>query len=390
MVKMEKGIFKILGLGLIILTLFTLAQAYYSAYIHMFLFAMCYILCSKQQKVTFGFLVSGLTICFAFILMSYLKGDGAIMTHVGFFLHYMTWPIMYICVAKSYNAKEIKHLLYFIIAICIIGDILSLIQLGVNPEISRLMAGVHLEDEKAEYYRLGVGGYGYVFAMSFLTYGVVRWVKVSKSVPERIYLITFLVINSIFIIYASYTTAIILTILLFGVALLSDAKYNTQIAIIVVATILLVLFGKFFLELGYRVAKQLELGFVAKRFDQLLYAHETEDLSTLNRFELYKMSWDTFWSNPLIGGEDYGGHSQILDTFARYGILAVLLPVFFFNCKKLCDKIINKYSWLIFGLAFFAFTCVDTCSVMQLPVTVFFVVPLIIHMEQERKTEGIK
>ena len=52
--------------------------------------------------------------------------------------------------------------------------------------------------------------------------------------------------------------------------------------------------------------------------------------------KLYRMSWETFFRNPLFGNmfERYrtdGGHSFIMDNFAQFGILGAVLMAFMYK-----------------------------------------------------------
>ena len=383
MIVTEKGAFKFLTFALVVITLFTLTQAYYSAYLHIALLLLCIFICKNEQPVTLRFLLGGVAICFLFVILSIIKENGAVMEHIGFYLHYITWPFLFVCAVRKLNRKEISHLLYFIIGICLIGNILTLIQLNINPDISRLLAGRQLQEEKVQYYKLGVGGYGYVFAMAFLMYGIVRWLKQTKSKAEKFYLLLFLVVNSLLILYAGYTTAILLSLGMICFALASDLRIGYRILLVLFGSVLILVFGKFLLETCYNIADSLELTWVAKRFEQLLYSQETNDLSSLKRVVLYGMSWNTFIENPFFGGSDYGGHSQVLDLLAQYGIFAVFMPIFFGSCQSLCNKFLGKSKVFVVFLAFLLFACIDTCSVMQIPVAVFFVVPLMLYQTLE-------
>lgn len=382
----NKTILKVNTLWLVIISLFTLAQIYYSAYIHAILLVLCFIACYKERRTAIKFLFMAIGICSIFVLLSILNKNGTTMEHVGFYLHYVTWPLIFLYVIKNYKTKEKEKLLYIILLLCIIGDILTLKQLSINMEISRLLAGTHLEGEKIKYYKLGVGGYGYVFAMSFLTFGVVRWLKNTKNKIEKIFLSIFLLINYLFILYASYTTAIIMTVVLTVLAMIYDWKKNSKILCILVMGIFIVIFGRTILRFCYNRASDLGLVWVAKRFGQLLYANENNDVLSLSRMNLYIQSITAFIKSPILGGKIYGGHSQIFDSFARYGIFAILLLFFLKNCMKMCNNLLCKNKLIAFYVVFIVFTCIDTCNVMQIPAVVFFVVPLIMHIEMERKT----
>ena len=204
----NEKIFTFCVAALIILSLFTAAQAYYSVFIHVGIFMLCYLVCAKEQKYTTAFVSTSIVLCLIFCMMSLMKGYGLAMEHFGLFLHYVTWPTLFVFVVHRNSIKGMKWLLYLVIISCIIGDILSLIQLNINPEISRLISGMYSGSESITYLRKGVGGYGYTYAMAFFTFGIVRWLRVTTNKKEKLLLIVFLVINTIFIIRASFTLAI--------------------------------------------------------------------------------------------------------------------------------------------------------------------------------------
>ena len=194
----NEKVFIVCVVAMIALSLFTAVQVYYRVYIHVALLALCYLVCAKEQRHTVVFAMTGVVLCAVFCMMSLIKGNALGMEHFGMFLHYITWPILFVFVVYKFNAEEKKKILYLIIVFCIIGNILSLIQLAENPDISRMLAGDRMsESEKYYYQQMGVGGYGYTFGMSFLTFGAVRWLKVTQSKKEKTLLITFLIINSI-------------------------------------------------------------------------------------------------------------------------------------------------------------------------------------------------
>lgn len=379
---------------LISLSLFTAVQIYYSVFIHLAIFLVCYLVCAKEQKRTTAFVSTGIVLCVIFCMMSLMKGYGLAMEHLGLFLHYITWPVLFVFVVHKFDAEEKRKLLMFIVIICLIGDILSLIQLAKNPDISRLLAGdLHISaSERLYYQRAGVGGYGYTFSMAFLTFGVVRWLKLTKNKKEKTLLIAFLIVNSLYVVNASYTTAIVLTLVMAGAAIISGMQSWSRVLIVITAIVLILAFANPILQFCHTLAEDLELEWVAKRFGQLVTAEENDDMSSLRRYELYKESWDTFALRPIFGaivdkGDTWGGHSQILDTMAQYGLFSVLLPAFLVYCKNTCCRYIVNFKLTMFYLAFAVFTFIDTISAMQLPAVIFFVVPLIAYMESEGKLD---
>ena len=384
----SSNMFKLCVVAMIVLTLFALTQAYYKYVIHLALLVLCFLLCGKAQKNTVVFLGVGIVIGLTFATMSLMKGHGLTMEYIVFFTHYITWPFLFVCVIENFEKQEIKKLLYLIMVICTIGNVLSLVQLAENPEISRELAGALESAEKSYYYKLGVGGYGHVYGMTFLVFGAWRWFKQSTNKKERIFLGVFLVFSYLYILYASYTTAIAMTLILTGLALIAGMKSGSRIAILILAIILVLVFANPILEFAYDSAQDLGLDWVVKRLDQIIDAQNESGMSSLRRYNLYKESWDTFALRPIFGavhdkGDTWGGHSQILDAFAQFGLFAFLLLLFFRICRTICQKYIHNFKLTYFYIVFYVFAAIDTCAAMQIPVIVFFVVPLIAYMESE-------
>ena len=394
-VKLDKGLkvnsnkmFKLCTVALVLLTLFTLTQAYYKFVLHLGLLILAFLFCGKAQKHTVVFIATGIIMALLYATMSLMKEHGLVMEHIVFFTHYTTWPFLFICVIHNFEPKEIKKLLYLVIGICIIGNILSLIQLDKNPEISRELAGAMEGAEKSYYYKKGVGGYGHVFAMTFFVFSVIRWLKVSTDKREKAFLILVLILNYLFILYASYTTAIAMVLVITGLSLIAGMKGGSRTVILLLAIVLVLVFANPIMEFAYDLAQELELDWVVKRLGQVMDAQSDSDMSALRRYKLYKESWDTFVSKPIFGGvpfegDTYGGHSQILDTFAQYGLFAIPLLVFFGRCQSTCCRYIKDFKLTYFYIVFYVFATIDTCAAMQIPVVIYFVVPLIAYLESE-------
>ena len=383
-------IFKFCVIALVVLTLFTLTQAYYKYVIHIGLLVLCFLCCGKAQKEVVFFGGFSIVVALTFACMSLMKGHGLTMEYITFFTHYATWPFLFICVIRNFDAKEIKWLLYFVIVLCIIGNILSLIELEKNPDISRLLAGLQLEGSKTYYFKKGVGGYGHVFGMAFLLFGAIRWFKVSTNKKERAFLIVFLISNYLYILYAAYTTAITIALVLTGLALIAGMQRGPRMFILILVIVFVLVFADPILELAYNTAQDLELEWVVHRLGEIIDVESGGDTSALRRYGLYKESWDTFALRPIFGaiqdkGDSWGGHSQILDVFAQFGLFASILLLFWNRCRRTCQRYIPNFKLGFFYLVFYAFAAIDTCTSMQIPIIVFFVVPLIAYLESEGK-----
>lgn len=362
--------------ALLLLTLCTFFQSRYSVLIHLTLFALCFLVMGKINKRVIGLLLASVIPVIILVLLSINHTTTTPIAQLGFFLHYITWPVLLITINERFTKEQKLFILRIITAIAIVGNLASLKILVEDNDASRLLAGSATESEKAFYYAKGVGGYGYTYAMVFFTYGAIAWLKNTKNIFDKIFLSAFLITNYLFILYSSYTAAIIFVLLITVAACTSKMRFKNANLILVAVAILILILGNLLLEFGISFARNLELDWVVKRLSQLNEAQQSGDFAGLNRAQLYMQSLNSFFANPIIGGGKVGGHSHLLDWLGMFGFCA--LPAFaamFFWCRE-SFKIVKNKNLIIFFILFIVFAAIDTCSSMQIPVIVLFAVPL--------------
>ncbi len=372
---------------LAVYTSLTLLQVYYNAYVHLILFGCCLIFAHNRYKFAVPLTVGGL-VCFLFMFLSIDKTAVTPMSQMGFYLHYITWPVVLIAVVNSLNLKQKLMIMRLMLIVAIIGSLCSLRYLVVDANISRLLAGAATQAEIHEYYSHGVGGYGTVYATVFLCFGAIYWFVNTKSKTDKILIIIYLVTSYIFILYASYTIAILITVIISLLAFTSKIKPMIK-SLIVIALIafLLVICWDALVEYAIVILRHLELDRVVQRLTQLTEASANNDISSLQRSQLYLKSLESFFAHPLAGSNVAGEHSQILDTLAYFGISGLLMPVLFGYYSYKAMKI-SSLRLAFFYLMFFALIFVNTGSAMQIPVSVFFLCPLMVNAVKEQNKES--
>lgn len=91
--------------------------------------------------------------------------------------------------------------------------------------------------------------------------------------------------------------------------------------------------------------------------DSMVQGHITGD-SLTSRADHHAASIDSFWSNPILGGDIAGGHSKILDVFGTMGILGgipFLLVVWSSlkqNLSVVYDNYIKTFLYVSYLIAF--------------------------------------
>lgn len=386
MKALKRNMFFIFVTVLAVFTSLTLLQVYYNAYVHLFIFGCCLIFANKRYKFMLPLALGGL-VCFLFMFLSIGRTAVTPMGELGYYLHYVTWPIILIASVNSLNNKQKLIIMRLMLVVGIVGSILSLRVLLVDSSVSRILAGAASEAETYTYFSQGVGGYGTVYATAFLCFGAIYWFINTKVKGDRVLIAVYLITSYVFIIYASYTIAIIITFILSLLALTSKVKPMAKsLLIIAIIALLLLLFWNNIAEFAIDIMRDLKLDKVVQRLTQLTQATETNTVTSLTRPQLYLKSFTSFLEHPLAGSEIAGQHSQILDTLAYFGLSGFLMPALLVYYSYKSVKL-SSARLLLFYLVFFAFLLVNAGSTMQIPVSVFFICPLIVNAVKEQNSK---
>ncbi len=320
------------------------------------------------------------------ISMGAILKDKSLMEMFGKYFPYILWPLLYRLTRDNVNRKLKAALTIIFIAFFAVSVILTLTTLSVDSNASRLLAGKATESERAAYYAKGVGGYGFVFGSVFISYALVKFGRRINFKPGKIAIIALLAVIAVMVILASYTTAIILFFILVFVSAFTSAKKHNWIGFVLLfaGALLVILFRNSIFEMFAQLGKSLELPYVENRFTQLLQASDEGSVEGLRRYTLYKESLDAFFSQPLTGAAEVGGHSEIFDLLGMYGVFAIPFIVsqalmFRQMAKDSVFKVEIVY-WI-----FFAYMFIDTVdSIVTIPI-VYYIIPFILSYSDDEK-----
>lgn len=320
------------------------------------------------------------------IFMGAILKDKSLTEMFGKYFPYILWPLLYRLTRDNVNRKLKAALTIIFIAFFAVSVILTLTTLSVDSNASRLLAGKATESERAAYYAKGVGGYGFVFGSVFISYALVKFGRRINFKPGKIAIIALLAVIAVMVILASYTTAIILFFILVFVSAFTSAKKHNWIGFVLLfaGALLVILFRNSIFEMFAQLGKSLELPYVENRFTQLLQASDEGSVEGLRRYTLYKESLDAFFSQPLTGAAEVGGHSEIFDLLGMYGVFAIPFIVsqalmFRQMAKDSVFKVEIVY-WI-----FFAYMFIDTVdSIVTIPI-VYYIIPFILSYSDDEK-----
>lgn len=320
------------------------------------------------------------------ISMGAILKDKSLTEMFGKYFPYILWPLLYRLTRGNVNRKLKAALTVIFIAFFAVSVILTLTTLSVDSNASRLLAGKATESERAAYYAKGVGGYGFVFGSVFISYALVKFGRRINFKPGKIAIIALLAVIAVMVILASYTTAIILFFILVFVSAFTSAKKHNWIGFVLLfaGALLVILFRNSIFEIFAQLGKSLELPYVENRFTQLLQASDEGSVEGLRRYTLYKESLDAFFSQPLTGAAEVGGHSEIFDLLGMYGVFAIPFIVsqalmFRQMAKDSVFKVEIVY-WI-----FFAYMFIDAVdSIVTIPI-VYYIIPFILSYSYDEK-----
>lgn len=321
---------------------------------------------------------------------------------------------------RNNNIKFLFNInLFIILFVCVRGIITS----TKIPNIMRFLAWGDIPVEFAEWRYLGIGGYGFAYSMVFISAGLVLlYTKLSNMQIKKVFFFKVIILSAIIILFSAqiehqYTIAIALQCMLVLVIYIYNKQFANKkrlfkfllIILLIISAMLYsekIIVGNMFnyiSEISSTLAPK-GINFINSRFKQLSEFFLTDATSVekldgvTGRFYVYKLSFDTFIHNPLIGvisfraldeGTDLwqannlvGGHSMLLDSLARYGLIftSILIILIWYLFKDLSRNYKNHNTsiWII-SITFLIFSTVNLSLSPAIIMSIFYMFPLMLE-----------
>ena len=377
----------VLVFALTVFHTFTFLQNYYSYIVTLLGFLCVLVLCVVNNGGTLRMQLNGrflfLSCSAALLILEGLLIKGETITYLlGAYLPYMIWPLLYSIVEPLLDHKNKNRFLWLFLVTVLISVAATLSVLATDNEAARLLAGSAKGEIRAAYYSKGVGGYGFVYGCCFLVFGLIMWLYSEKNILSKAILFFVTLLTAVMILYSSYTTALLLTLILVLLTFYSKSKSQKATLVFVLAAISIIALIGPILSAIHQLGENLELEWIVKRTEQLLDADESGSLDGLRRTKLYRYSWEVFKAYPLTGWTKYGGHSMFLDHLARYGVMGGIFAISYFGYLLGFNKKFGKRVGLVYwGLI--VLCVINTVDTMVMLPMVLFVLPLMLSYQTE-------
>ena len=197
-----------------------------------------------------------------------------------------------------------------------------------EPEVARLI--VRNDLSTYHYMRRGVGGYGLLYPQVCILPMILSWVIAAfkKHWVRFVIGVLWLISYYLYLFNSGYSIAVVASIA--GLIILFFYKRSSIVLAIIITTIMIVILVWLIgYNSGFRegLISIFEGTKVAKKIDDIYLSITTKETadSIMARWEAYCASLNSIINYPIIGGLWFpggsgGGHSALLDSFAKYGV----------------------------------------------------------------------
>ena len=286
---------------------------------------------------------------------------------------------------------EFKLLIPLVIVLFIVFNFITVRELGINHQLARRLA--KNDPELYPLIRKGMGGYALVYGQVMMFPVMVGWTR--NALKRNYFLfalgVAWTVSYFALVINAGYSIAMASTI----VSVLILLFYNKR-SIIPAIAITLVTVWLIVLVIGYADPVR---EFLLEFFDNtaLAISNKIRDLydyvqgggmneSITSRIDAYSSSVETIFKYPVIGGlwnEGGGGHSTVLDGFAKYGLFGgwIYVRIYFheaLNYKRSADNPRDLRISNAFIIAMLMVLVLDSTS-YEMIMVIMVIVPIMIR-----------
>lgn len=310
-------------------------------------------------------------------------------TYVSGIMHIFFWSNCFDFLMLNFRRKEIRTFLVVNLIILLISIIATLRVLELYPLAARALYGkAEGISDSSFLFDLGCGGFGFVYGLVYLSMGLLACMKEKIITRHKIIILLYLLLCYYLILYAEFTTGMIITILSVLLVLFYSDKH--KVVFLFVACIIAILISSFYgviLESIDAFAKINNISILSDKVGLINNAIASKSVDSLSRAACYSKSIEGFLSSPIFGSGQSGAHSQIMDTFSYIGIFAI--PYVVYLTKTIfayADHIGKKYTHIL-AVMFYALAILNPFVDMTLVAIVFLLCPVAVFLATQTESE---
>ncbi len=360
-------------------------------------FAMCSI-CRKRVLELKSFITIVMVLSFLAWFYLCLSNNTHMNSYKSMILSISITLISAILYFEVFDCDIIGKIIGVLVVSAIVTILISIPYVNDNYLIVRSLSTGGTEIDKT----LGIGGYDFIYSLSFLCPVILLAIKVTKG-WIRTGLIFVLALTIIYSSTCGLTITIITSI--FGILfycvfrIKKDKLRKYTLTIIVFLGVFLLLFGSGILTSFFSwLAENSNQTIIKEKSNDIALALSgaSEQYGTISgRLIRYRISLNLFFSSPLWGGflfadsAQIGGHSTLFDYFALTGIigaglyLGTLVRIYMRIAKRLSNKLTKCILWEVFFI-YLIISIIKNVSYASIVWTVFLLAPSIVLWADRR------
>ncbi len=277
-------------------------------------------------------------------------------------LQILLFPLLSLYLMRNCSKKTLKRIIILICLSYFITAITTYIGNQIFPLASRTLATLGQDDETLmydTYMKMNIGGFNFTYTLVLITPILMYMIRNKKIF--FIIGVALIAIFSVVIVTTEYTTALLSFAMTVICLIFMRKKFGWKIvALILTGVILFVfVFDQYILPYLENFIGVFESEAIDTRLLELSkfttnQASYEGDIGS--RWELYNMSWESFYDSPIIGSSDakVGGHSYVFDNLGKFGVVGLFgMIIMFRHINKSFYKPFKKsdiYGYVCFSL----------------------------------------
>ena len=232
------------------------------------------------------------------------------------------------------NKTKTKNLLYIIFAFYVITAITTAIGNLRHPGASRMLATSLREYNVSlynQYVSENIGGFSFIYGLMMVMPLVIYMMK--KRKVNLLLATAGLIFAGAAVVCSEYTTALIVFVANMPLLLFKGLTTKKIILLIVICIIVMAIASTVIASAIDEISELFSSQTISSRLKYIAATLRGEDnLSDIegssDRMTLYKKAWDEILESNFLGNwgaTDGSGHSMMLDTVVKYGVLGIAL-----------------------------------------------------------------
>lgn len=329
-------------------------------------FAILFLFTTPGISTSDTYLLTCLTLYIFYVLLQIFISGGTVFDTLIYKMYIIAFMSLIYIWSKQQTLTTRKNLMLIILGTSIFNYIYSIIVLFFDPNASRIAAATSVLEASPYDVLHAVGSFDAVNGAIFVII-ILLYIRNKISISKVKFVVTLVIVLAVvFIIMASYVTAIILLILALCLYISRKNKALSYISTFLVIALMIFheQLGDFLMNASFNISYSETVGEKFYEFGYMIRNLEATGTygGTDGRVAKMTTSINTFFNYPIFGGLTHpdaktGGHSELFDILGNFGFVGFGLIAFYMRAlySSLRRSVVLKDSKMCIRIVFIIF-----------------------------------